>query len=214
MAWIAAFAVAVGTARVVGGDLATLHRQAHDLGPAESVVVARRDLALGTVVTTRDLRVVTMRTHDAPASALHSTDSATGRVVVVPLLAGGALLARALAPADRTGLDAVVPAGDRAVHVSIADGFRPPTGSVVDVLAAFDPSAVTVDGADGTAVTVARAARVLSVDDDARSDGTTGVGVTLLVTEEEARTVAFAATNADLSLALAPPETACCTSQP
>ena len=31
-------------------------------------------------------------------------------------------------------------------------------------------------------------------------------------TEDEARAVAFAATNAELSLALAPPETACCTS--
>ena len=56
---------------------------------------------------------------------------------------------------------------------------------------------------------VAHAARVLAVDadDDALADG---AGVTLLVTEDEARGLAFAAANGVLTLALAPPEDACC----
>jgi Flp pilus assembly protein CpaB len=49
--------------------------------------------------------------------------------------------------------------------------------------------------------------------DSATSDGgsgSTNSGVTLLVTELEARVVAFAAAAADLTLAVAPPESACC----
>jgi Flp pilus assembly protein CpaB len=56
-------------------------------------------------------------------------------------------------------------------------------------------------------VIVASGARVLEVDDgDATDDA--NAGVTLLVTEPEARVLAFAAANGDLSLAIAPPEAA------
>jgi Flp pilus assembly protein CpaB len=85
--------------------------------------------------------------------------------------------------------------------------MRPPAGAVVDVLAALDPSV----SASNRAVSVARAARVLAVDesDGARADG---AGVTVLVTDAEASGLAFAAANGVLTLALAPPEDACCTS--
>jgi len=93
------------------------------------------------------------------------------------------------------------------VHVTPADGFRPPRGAIVDVLAAFDPTSVVVDGARDSAVIVASGARVVEVDDRASTDDT-NVGVTLLVSEEEARVLAFAAANGDLTLAIAPPESA------
>jgi len=59
------------------------------------------------------------------------------------------------------------------------------------------------------AVVVASGARVLGVDDttDAGS-GAASSGVTLLVTETEARVIAFAEATGDLSLAVAPPESA------
>ena len=73
------------------------------------------------------------------------------------------------------------------------------------MLVALDPT--LSDRREGQVV--ARAARVLAVeaDDDALADG---AGVTLLVTEDEARGLAFAAANGVLTLALAPPEDACC----
>jgi len=75
------------------------------------------------------------------------------------------------------------------------------------LLAAFDPTAVVIDGARGSAVIVASGARVIAVDDaDATND--TNAGVTLLVTEPEARVLAFAAANGDLTLAIDPPESA------
>jgi pilus assembly protein CpaB len=212
LAWAAAAVLALGTARVVSGDLAELHRRARDLGKPVTVVIAAHDIPLGTTIAADDLRAVRHPASLVPDDAVHSLDTATGRIAAVPLLRDATVTERALAPRTRTGLDAIVPPGHRAIRVVSADGYRPPAGAIVDVLAAFDPTVVLVEGAIAEAVTVARAALVIARDEGATSDGTEQSGVTLLVTEDEARAVAFAATNAELSLALAPPETACCTS--
>jgi Flp pilus assembly protein CpaB len=210
LAWFAALAAALTTARVVGGDLATLHRRAVALGPPHSIVVATHDLALGETVDAADVRVETRYASEIPREAITNAGTAEGRVVVVPVLRDAIVFAHHLAPANRSGLDGIVPVGDRAVHVGPKDGFRPPRGAVVDVLAAFDPTAVTVVGARDTAVVVASGARVLAVDDSSRDGGSSNasVGVTLLVTDREARVIAFAAANGDLTLAIAPPESA------
>jgi Flp pilus assembly protein CpaB len=206
-AWLVTVVVALLTARVVAGDLATLHRRAATLGPQRRVVLAARDLDIGQTVTARDLVTEVRYAKEIPNEAVTDTRDAVGRVVAVPVLAHAVLFAHHLAPADRSGVDGIVPEGDRAVHVTPADGFRPPRGAIVDVLAAFDPTAVVVDGARDSAVIVASGARVVAVDDpDTTAD--TNAGVTLLVTESEARVLAFAAANGDLTLAIAPPESA------
>ena len=212
LAWFAAVVVALTTARVVGGDLAALHRRAEALGPQVSVIVATHDLELGQTISAHDVRRETRYRSQAPPEAIRRASSAVGRVVIVPVLRGGMLFAGHVAPASRTGLDAVVPRGERAVHVTPHDGFRPARGSVVDVLAAFDPSVVAVDGPADAAVVVADGARVLGVDDESASGNgdASYAGVTLLVTEAEARAIAFAAATADLTLAVTPPESACC----
>ena len=56
-------------------------------------------------------------------------------------------------------------------------------------------------------VLVAAGALVLAVDEGNSTDDA-NAGVTLLVTESEARVLAFAAANGDLTLAIAPPESA------
>jgi Flp pilus assembly protein CpaB len=127
--------------------------------------------------------------------------------VRVPVLRDTILFSQHLAPVDRSGIDGVVPVGSRAVHVTPADGFRPPLDAIVDVLAAFDPTAVIVDGARTSAVIVASGARVIAVDEHESIDDA-NAGVTLLVTEPEGRVVAFAAANGNLTLAIAPPESA------
>jgi Flp pilus assembly protein CpaB len=212
LAWSTAVVVALTTARVVGGDLATLHSRAASLGPRHSVVVAVHDLELGQTVRTRDVRTEKRYATDIPRAAVRDASHAVGRVIVVPVLRDAMVFTQHLAPAHRSGLDAVIPVGDRAVHVMPKDGFRPPLGSIVDVLAAFDPTVVTVEGAGDSAVVVASGARVLGVDDagGSGSSDSADTGVTLLVTDSEARVVAFAAASADLTLAIAPPESACC----
>jgi pilus assembly protein CpaB len=206
-AWLATLAVALTTARVVGGDLATLHRRAATLGPQRSVVVAARDLAIGETIGRGDLSTEVRYDTQIPRETLSDPAAAIGRVVRVPVVRHTFVFAQHLAPEDRSGLDGVVPEDARAVHVMPADGFRPPIGSIVDVLAAFDPTAVVVDGARASAVIVAGGARVLAVDERDSIDDA-NAGVTLLVTESEARVVAFAAANGDLTLAIAPPESA------
>ena len=212
LAWSAAVVVALTTARVVGGDLATLHSRAASLGPRHSVVVAVHDLELGATVTAHDVHTETRYANDIPRAAVTDLRRAVGRVVVIPVVRDAMVFTQQLAAANRTGLDAVVPVGDRAVHVAPKDGFRPPLGAIVDVLAAFDPTVVTVEGAGNAAVIVAAGARVLDVDDSGGDGSGTSAnaGVTLLVTDAEARVVAFAASAADLTLAIAPPESACC----
>jgi len=206
-AWLATLVVALTTARIVGGDLATLHRRAATLGPERRVVVAAHDLHLGETISARDLTTEARYAKEIPRGALIDEDAAIGRVVRVPVLRDSLVFAAHLAPVDRSGVDGVVAVGQRAVHVTPADGFRPPRGTIVDVLAAFDPTVVVVDGARTSAVIVASGALVVAVDNgDAIDD--TNAGVTLLVTETEARVLAFAAANGDLTLAIAPPESA------
>lgn len=212
LAWAAALALALTTARVIGGDLASLHARARDLGKPTSVIIAAHDISLGATIEASDLREMVRPASSVPSDAMHSAKAVIGRVAIVPVLREEVVMQRALAAPDRTGVDAAVPPGKRAVHVVLENGDRPPSGAVVDVLAAFDPTVVVVDGVPARAVIVARAALVVNIDDDAQSGEVGKRGVTLLVTEDEARAVAFAATNAELSLALAPPETACCTS--
>jgi len=208
ISWLAATVVAVVTATFVANDLAAIHQRARRLGVERTVVVATRDLTIGTSVSRRSLE--TRRVHDGvPPGAIASPARAVGRVVVVPILRGEVLGARHLAAAGRRGLDGVVPRGRRAVRVVVDDGIRPPVGGSVDVFATYDPSKVTT-GNDPTVVVVA-GARVVGVDDP---DGawprpsSRHLGVTLLATPEQVRRLAFARGNAVLTLALVPPEDA------
>src|SRR5262249_46627892 len=140
LAWFAAVAVGLTTARIVGSDLATLHRRAAALGPRQTIIAATTDLALGHTIDPSDLPRDSRYRREIPRQALSRPSSAIGRVVIVPVLRDGTLFAGNVAPAHRSALDAVIPVGARAVHVAPKDGFRPPPGSVVDVLAAYDPS--------------------------------------------------------------------------
>jgi Flp pilus assembly protein CpaB len=197
------------TVQVVAGDLGALHRRARNLGADVPVVLAARDLPLGATVSTADLRVVRRPSTTVSTDALRDPAHAVGRVVAVALLHDEVVGARHLV--TRTG--GLVPEGRRAVHVVVKDDFQPPVGSVVDVLATYDPSIATVAGAPGMATVVAHGAQVLTASADPPSTdpiGIAGSGVTLVVTEPEARAVAYAASIGEVALALAPARSACC----
>lgn len=198
--WIAAGLVAITTAVVVATDLAELHRRARTLGPERSVVIATRDLALGTTLEPDDLTTRKVHESQLPDHVATDVDALTGSVVVVPILEGGFLSDRQLAPGDRSGVTAVVPVGSRAIRVVPVSSPEVAPGDIVDVLATFD-GAVPAD-------VVARLALVVRVDED--SDGEFGArpGVTLLVESHEASPVADAVALGALTLALAAPEEA------
>ncbi len=95
------------------------------------------------------------------------------------------------------------------MRVVIEGGVRPHAGDPVDIYATFDPQTVG-DDAEPT-LTVAGAVPVIAVDTD---DGTNvdghgaAIGVTVLVSPDEAKRLAFATAAGTLALAIAPPESA------
>lgn len=200
----AAALVAVLTAALVASSLASLRRQDETFGRLHPLVVAARDLPVGTTVTRRDLALRRVRGEAPAPDTLTRPVGALGRVVRVPVLGGTPVTTRHLAPPDRTGLGGVVPPGRRAVRLVVEHGLRPAVGDLVDVLATFDP-ATLADGGDPTVV-VAAAVPVVGVAEPASSGDS--VAVTVLVTSTQARRVAFSTSAGTVALALAPPEAA------
>ena len=210
--WGAAAALAVITTAVVAQDLAAIHRHARELGPERDALVATHALELGHALGPSDVSVRRVHRSQLPPGVLAADADAIGRVVAVPVLEGGFIADGNLAPRSRRGLDGALPPGMRAVRVVVRDSLIPPRGAVVDVLASFDATAPSpASGFDatssaGTAV-VGPGVRVISVDRGATSSSG-GTGVTLLVTERQARDIAYAATHGTVVLVLAPPEEA------
>jgi Flp pilus assembly protein CpaB len=210
--WLGAILVAVVTAVLVATDLAALHRRAHSLGAPRSVAVAARDLPLGSRIGRGDLRSRTVHRSQLPSGAV-SLHAAERRVVAVPVVRGAFVLDGNLAPRRRTGLDGAIPPGMRAVRIVARDALRPPVGSSVDVLVTFESNDAT--GGSAPTVVAARGVLVLGTDDapaavETRAGGSSaaGLGVTLLVADDDAPRLAFATASGVVTLALVPPEDA------
>ena len=195
------------TALVVFDDLATLappgaRRSAHRV----NVFVAARDLPLGATLAARDLDTVTRSESTIPPDAVASRRRR-----------------------DRARRRGARPRGQRRARRVIS----PPATATVSTASSRSGSRGSADPARRRAPTADRRgrrrarrarpdvrseargrpssrarARVLAVDaaDDRRSRRSGTAGVTLLVTEDEARELAFAAANGVVTLALAPPE--------
>ena len=201
--------VAVATAALVASDLATLHRRARNFGPIRSVVVARRDLPLGTTVSAGDVHERRLHTSQVPDGILTSAGDVIGRVVTTPVLRGNLVGHRNLAPRRRTGLDGAIPDGWRAMQVVVTDAVVPRPGAAVDVLASFEHSALSEASTEaGSAIVVARGVLVVATGGARTAEGRAARGVTVLVTPREARDLAYASTHGVLALALVPPEEA------
>jgi Flp pilus assembly protein CpaB len=209
---LGALAVAAGTAALVASDLAALHSRARSLGAERPAVVATRSLTLGQVLAPSDLRERRVHASQLPTGVLRRVDDAVGRVVSVPVVRGGFVTDENLASRRRTGLDGALPVGTRAVRVVVHDTLRPSVGAAVDVLASFDVSVgddgLPVAASDaGAATVVAEGVTVLAVAGVHAAEGD-ALGVTLLVSPRQSRTLAYAVTHGQLALALVPPEEA------
>jgi Flp pilus assembly protein CpaB len=200
--------IAVATAALVASDLAALHRHAHDLGPPRDALVARDDLPVGTTIDASDVRMRRVHASQLPPVVLGDPTRAVGRVVKVPVLRGGFVGARNLAPRRRTGLDGAIPAGMRALRVVVTDALRPRAGAAVDVIASFEDRTRADATAPESATVVAHGVLVLTTDAARTAEGAAALGVTLLVTPHQARDLVFAATHGVVTVALVPPEDA------
>ena len=215
--WLGAVVVAITTAALVATDLAALHRRAHSLGSPQAVAVAARDLPLGSSIRRGDITIRSVHRSQLPRGVL-SPDAAERRVVAVPVVRGAFVVEGNVAPRRRTGLDGAIPPGMRAVRVVARDALHPPVGTSVDVLVTFESNDGAAAGGAPTVV-AARGVLVLGTDDEPAAvehptgGGDTGgregaLGVTLLVTEDDAPRLAFAAAAGVVTLALVPPEDA------
>ena len=206
----AALIVTIVTAAVVASDLASLHRRARDLGPEVRAVVARHDLMVGATVDASDVAIRVVHTSQLPDGVIVERARALGRLIAAPVLRDEFVTVRHLAPRRRTGLDGIVPADMRAIRVTVSGAVRPRAGAAVDVLASFDTrNSASTDDSSATLV-VAEGVLVLSTDAHASSGTGRGdaLGVTLLVSRDDAPRLADAQANGVLTLALVPPEEA------
>lgn len=149
-------------------------------GPTRAVVVARRDLAAGTVVTPGDVELRDEPVALQPPGALGALPP--DAVVTSLVLAGEALTDRRLAPAGLSPTAALVPAGAVGLAVPLPLAAPPlAPGDRVDLIA------TAADGTGGTAggagTVMARAVTIVAVTDGA---------VTVAVPEEVAPRLAGA----------------------
>jgi pilus assembly protein CpaB len=181
--------------------------------PAKAqVVVAARDLAIGTLIKDLDVKVVEW-SGAIPAQAVLKPEDAVNRGVVSPIYAGEPLLeSRLAAKGGGAGLAATIPQGKRAVAIPVNDitgvaGFVTP-GMRVDVLMMGRPP--NASAAVGTQTkTLLQNMEVLSagqqIQKDAEGKPISVPVLNLLVTPEEAEVLSLASSDARIRLVLRNP---------
>ncbi len=181
---------AVGSALLLTRYMET--RTAEARVPTSAVVVADKDLAVGTELRGDQLRVVAWPIASLPEGALTNPKDLEGKVVAVRLYKGEPILPPKLSGGDAGSLSALLPVGMRAAAVRVDDvvgvaGFIHP-GDIVDVIAT-----VRQEGSNSqtSSKIILQAIKVLAVGKelDHRSKGTDKVVpatvATLMVDAEE-----------------------------
>lgn len=172
------------------------------------VAVAARDLELGAVLRSEDIRLI-----DWPSSSLpqgYSGNPATliGRGVMAPVTTNEPLLDSKLAgKGSGGGLPIIIPDGMRGISVKVDEvigvaGFVLP-GTRVDVVVVVEPRG---SGGEPTSRVILQNVRVLaagqSIQHDAEGKPQTVTVITLMVTPQEAELLALASNQGRIQLAL------------
>jgi pilus assembly protein CpaB len=187
-----------------------LRQQATPLMAAEprrgEVALAIRDLPVGHVLSKEDIKVISWPGDVMPEGFISSTEAAIGRGVITPLRMNEPLLETKLASKDAGGgLPLAVNEGLRALSVRVDEvisvaGFVVP-GTRVDVL-------LTMPGPGGEPTTkvilqnVQALAAGQSVEKDKDGKPQTVSVITVLVTPDQAETLALASNQGKIQLAL------------
>ncbi len=209
-------AAALGCGLLAGYLTLDLLRRQTDTAAADSmetapVVVAAANLAPGSILGPRDVRVVRWPQAALPAGHSASTSQVVGRGVILPISASEPLLQSKLADLDAGGgLPITIPRGMRAISIEVDDvigvaGFVLP-GTRVDVLVTL-PAAALGGSVPGTITRVIlQGVQVLAagqrVERDLSTKPETVHVITLLVTPPQAESLALAASEGRIQLAL------------
>lgn len=172
------------------------------------LVAADRDMSVGTIVRSEDVRILKWPASEVPDGYSRSPSDVVGRGLIMPVVRNEPLLAAKLASREAGGgLSIAIPPGKRAMSVRVDEvagvaGFVLP-GSRVDVV-------VTLDEMTGQreprSRIVLQSLRVLAagqtVERQVRGEPRSVPVVTLLVDASQAERLALAATEGNIRLAL------------
>lgn len=174
---------------------------------ASSVVVAARDLTVGTIVSAADVRVVKWPLHATPPGYLAASEAAVGRGVITPIRTNEPLLDTKLATKGAGGgLSVTIPEGMRAVSVKVDEvigvaGFVVP-GTRVDVVLTLNQRGRAETITQVLLQNVPTLAAGASTQPDAQGKPQRVTVITLLVTPDQAETLILAANEGRIQLAL------------
>jgi len=172
------------------------------------IVVASRDLPLGTVIAPGDVKQIEWPSLTVPPGYAASEEDVIGRGLITPVSANEPLMTAKLADKEAGGgLPIVIPEGMRAVSVKVDEvigvaGFVLP-GTRVDVLVTLTPGADRDEAATRVILQNVQAlASGQTIQRNANGEPQTATVITLLVTPEQAEKLTLAATEGHIQLAL------------
>lgn len=196
---------AAAAASLVTVSMAAIWLKQKNDADTVQVVVATRDLPLGTRLLPAMLETVSWPVSAPIQSPLHSTEQAYDRVINMPILRGEPILASKLAAiGQQGGLSSVLKEGKRAVTVKVNEvvgvaGFALP-GNYVDVMAYLPDR----DNNPVSKIVLERIQVLAVAQDIANTENKPRVvsAVTLEVTPQEAEIIDLARSVGSLSLVL------------
>lgn len=174
---------------------------------SQSVVVAARQLSVGSVISEEDVRTVEWPADAVPTGYARSASEVLGRGVITDVQPNEALLASKLAdPAAGGGLPIVVPPGMRAVSVKVDEvigvaGFVVP-GTRVDILLTMAPPGSDDPLSRIILENVRTLAAGQEIQRDEEGEPMTVTVITVLVSPEDAERLVLASTQGRIQMAL------------
>jgi pilus assembly protein CpaB len=191
----------------------TLSHALHGTQPMSKVVVAARDLPVGSMLADADLKLVDYPSSSLPAGALSDAAKASGRGVISAMKANELVLDSKLAAENAgAGLPSMIPPNMRAVSVQVNEviavaGFVIP-GTHVDVLLTGTPEG-SKNPNDAMTTTVLDNVEVLAagqqIQPNAEGKPEKVPVITLLVSPEDAQKLTLASAQGKIQLSLRNP---------
>jgi len=193
---------------VVYRNLQSSHN-AHSV-PGEDILVAARDLQVGTKIEEKDIRFAHFPSADLPSGVFHIPNKVIGRGVVQAISRGEFILTNKLAGENAgSGLPALIPPGMRAVSVRVNDttsvsGFVLP-GTHVDVLLTGSPQGSSEQQTTTVLENIAVIATGQKLERNSAGEPQSTPVITLLVSPDDAQKLTLAANQGHIQLALRNP---------
>jgi len=170
------------------------------------VIVAARDIALGSKLTEEDLQVVQWPADALPAGLATASSEVVGRSVITDLQTNEPILAGKLADTGLHGLIPLIPAGMRALSVKVDEvvgvaGFVTPQ-TRVDVILIMQPPGQRESVGKVILQNIQALAANQQITETEEGQPMVSTVVTVLVTPEQAEKLALAASQGRIQMAL------------